>query len=67
MMSEAGEKIKKLLYEIEDDRDFVKAVMLNAKTEDNWKILTEFIESKEDNSVERILLFSVALGETVEE
>jgi hypothetical protein len=66
-MSEAGEKIKKLLYEIEDDRDFVKAVMLNAKTEDNWKILTEFIESKEDNSVERILLFSVALGETVEE
>lgn len=64
--SEIGVKLRDKLLEFADDRSFAIGVMSNAKTEENWQIILDVMESEKDITKARLLLFSLSLGEQVE-
>ncbi|MDD6435315.1 MAG: ribonuclease HI [Clostridiales bacterium] len=66
MASEVGKKLKEKLIELYNDKEYALGVMVNSKTEENWKLLLDVIE-KEDFDSDRIALIALALGETVEQ
>ncbi|MFV0361683.1 MAG: hypothetical protein ACK5LL_01135 [Suipraeoptans sp.] len=51
---------------MKSSRDFIAGVMAPAKTDENWQIISEFIDGGEDVTEERLLLMAIALGETIE-
>lgn len=65
-LSKIGEELLNKLLMIKSSRDFIAGVMAPAKTDENWQIISEFIDGGEDVTEERLLLMAIALGETIE-
>ena len=56
-------KLRDKLLEINNDIDFAKDVLTNAKTEKSRRDILELIEEHPDITPKRLLLISVALGQ----
>lgn len=65
MKNEIGIILLNKLYDLGVDKTTAKGILTFSKTADNWKIIFEEIEDKDNIDINRIQLFALALGETV--
>lgn len=62
MANDVGEKLKRKLLSIRNDKDFAMGAMVSAG-EDQWETLLDILVAEEGLSSDRISLIAIALGE----